>query len=589
MYSRLQPLRFRSRPALFFYNRFTNIQINQGQPDMATTYDDLLTRSSAKDCNFISQVAKYWMQNPDNLAIRSIDQETNVRKDITYAEIERKSQQVADFFEKEGFKKGDTVALMLGQDPAWWFNVAGLIRQGIAIVPCSRLLTSKDLLYRINDLKIRGIVTTVELQKKVEAIQKECPSLLTCITTGNSNTNWTSLSDIFNHGSIVNKEVLTNTEDPCIYLYTSGTTGQPKAVTHHHDYPFFHWPTGRRWLKATPNDLVYNASDTGWGFTFWITAAAWSTGASLLVSPSSQKFNPQKMLKLLQEQPITIFCAAPTVLRRLVAEKNFNHYIFPNLKRIVTVGEALDETVIQQFESRGIEVAVGFGQAETPLLVGRVDENLHLSGTMGKPISPYQITILDENAKPLPPGHVGQIAVDLINGSNKGIMRGYANASEKTKAVFSSDNHYYFTGDWGKTNPDGSLIYQGRKDDMIKVRGYRVGPDEVEKAGMSHPAVAKIAVIGIPKEYRSTEIIIKAFILLKPGYENYPSFVKSLQDHIKNETAPYKYPREIECLGLEEWSKYETISGKIRRAALRERELNRLEEQAESSVLTPSI
>ena len=322
---------------------------------------------------------------------------------------------------------------MLGQDPAWWFNVAGMIRQGIALVPCSRLLTPKDLLYRMNDLKIRGIVTTAELQGKVEAIRNECPALSNFVSTGNSGFGWTSLTDIFNQELARAREVITTTEDPCIYLYTSGTTGQPKAVIHHHDYPFFHWPTGKRWLKATSDDLVYNASDTGWGFTFWITAAVWSVGARLLITPSNQKFNPQKMLALLQKQPITIFCAAPTVLRRLVAEKNFKDCTFPYLRRIVTVGEALDETVIRQFESRNIEVAVGFGQADTPSLMGRVDEDSHVANTMGKPVSPYQVVILDEHLRPLPPDNTGQIAVDLVTGRNKGIMRGYANALEKTK------------------------------------------------------------------------------------------------------------------------------------------------------------
>lgn len=570
---------------LFQQKRALSNYVKQVEPNVGIIYDALLNQSIT-NCNFIIQVVDYWAKNSNRLAIRSIDQDNGDQSEVTYQELVKKSQQIATYFEHKEIKKGDTVALMLGQRLPWWFSLAGLMRQGIAVVPFPRLLTTNDLIYRINDLKIGGIITSSEQQEKIDSIRDKCPSLKITVTSGISNFQWPSLNNIFDSEiKLPEKPVIaTTTEDPCVYLYTSGTTGQPKAVIHHHDYPFFHWPTGRRWLRSTPEDLIYNASDTGWGFTLWITTAAWATGAKLLIAPTNRKFDPQKMLTLLQEQPVSIFCAAPTVLRLLVAEKNFNNFSFPSLKRIVTVGEALDETVIKQFESRGIEVAVGFGQAETPLLMGRVDDQPHVPGTMGKPITPYEVVILDENHQPLPPGNVGQIAVDIIKGKKNGIMRGYANSPEKTKNAFSADEHYYLTGDWAEYRRDGFFSYQGRKDDLIKDRGYRIGPDEVEKAGMSHPAVAKIAVVGIPRELSSKSLTIKAFILLKPGYSESPALIKEIQEHIKQETAPYKYPRKVECLSLEEWGKYETISGKIRRVGLREREIQKLEQSSQGEI-----
>lgn len=554
--------------------------IKHAQPDVGKIYNKLLNQSATMtapiDCNFVSQVVDRWAENSNRLAIRCIDQDNRDHEDITYADIVKRSHQIAHFLEKKGLKKGDSVALLLGQRPAWWYSVAGLMRKGIAIVPCPRLLTANDLLYRINDLSIGGIITAPESQDLVDSIRHKCPTLTSLITTGCASSNWTSLTDFFRDNDIDLSKAGTTTDDPCVYLYTSGTTGQPKAVIHNHDYPFFHWPTGRRWLRATPQDLIYNASDTGWGFTLWITTAAWAMGSKLLITPTNKKFDPQKMLAILRDQPVTIFCAAPTVLRLLVAEKNFDSYLFPHLKRIVTVGEALDETVIQRFAARGIEVAVGFGQAETPLLIGRVDNQQHVPGTMGRPIDPYRIVALDDNLRPLPPGNIGQIAVDLIDGKRNGIMRGYANAPKKTQKAFSPDGRYYLTGDWAEYRPDGFFAYQGRKDDLIKSRGYRIGPDEVEKAGMSHPAVAKIAVVGVPKEQGSLTFIVKAFILLKANYTESPELVKDIQEHIKRETAAHKYPRLVECLSLEDWERYETTSGKIRRAALREREGNKL-------------
>lgn len=553
--------------------RALSCEVEKNHSTVGKIYHSLIKRANINtsiSCNFITQIVDEWAKHPNKLALHCIE-DNNAHTKITYEELVTHSHQIAGFFDSQGFVKGNTVALMLGQRPSWWYSLAGLIRAGIAVVPCPRLLTPKDLIYRINDLGINGIITAPELQDRVDAVRSQCPTLKTCVSTGFTQKNWFSLEDIFK-SNIALPTVETTTQDPCIYLYTSGTTGQPKAVQHNHDYPFFHWPTGRRWLQATPDDLIYNASDTGWGFTVWITTAAWAMGSELLITPTNKKFDPQKMFTILREQPITIFCAAPTVLRLLAADPNFERTNFPSLKRIVTVGEALDETVIEQFSSKGIEVSVGFGQAETPLLIGRVDGQPHVPATMGQAIAPYKVVILDEAFKPLPPGNVGQIAVDLVEGEKSGIMQGYANVPEKTKKAHSPDGRYYLTGDWASYRSDGFFTYQGRKDDLIKSRGYRIGPDEVEKAGMSHPAVAKIAVIGVRTEKDSLSVTVKAFILLKPGYSENPALSKEIQEHIKKETGPYKYPRLIECLKLEEWEKYETTSGKIRRVGLRERE-----------------
>lgn len=553
-------------------------QIKQNNPAIAEIYSALLNQShSAKPiaCNFVSQIVDQWAEKRDKIALRCIDQESGQRSEITYTKLVKHSQQIAHFFAENHLGKGSTVALMLGQRPAWWYTLAGLIRAGIAVVPCPRLLTPKDLSYRIQDLGIDGIVTAPELQARIEAVRMACPTLKTFITTGTSNERWISIDDIINRKATL-PSVETTTDDPCLYLYTSGTTGQPKAVQHNADYPFFHWPTGRRWLKATEDDLIYNASDTGWGFTVWITTAAWAMGSQLLITPTNSKFKPEQMLAILRDEPVTIFCAAPTVLRMLAAHPDFDRFDFPTLKRIVTVGEALDETVINRFYEKGVEIAVGFGQAETPLLVGRTDEAPHHPGTMGKPIDPYKVVVLDDEFKPLFPGNIGQIAVDLVDGKHGGIMRGYANAPEKTKNSRSPDGRYYLTGDYAKLLPDSLLAYQGRRDDLIKSRGYRIGPDEVEKAGMSHPAVAKIAVVGIRTAVDSPAITVKAFILLKTGYQESPSLIQDIQAHIKGETGAYKYPRLVECLSLEEWEQYETTSGKIRRVGLREREERKL-------------
>ncbi len=558
--------RIHSTPAVKSYN----------SSPAAASYNMLSAQPSKNyQCNFITEVIDYWAQFPEKPAIRCAQADQNSH--ISYQSLSHASQSIAAFFQQQSFKTGDSVALMLGQETAWWYSLAGLMRSGIAAVPCPKLLTSGDLAYRFNDLSIRGIITTPEIQDRVDSIKSKCPSLSMTITTGQcqQDSDWLPFSDTLKIPSTGDYQ--TTIDDPCLYLYTSGTTGDPKAVQHNADYPFYHLPTGERWMQASENDLVYNASDTGWGFTVWTTTAAWAMGAEILITPSKEKFSAEKMLKTLQEERVTIFCAAPTVLRLLAADPVFEKTNLPVLRRIVTVGEALDETVIEKFAKKGVEIAVGFGQAETPLIIGRTDDQKHTPNSMGTPIDPYKVVVLDEEFQPLPPGSTGQIAVDLLNGSSGGIMRKYANSPEKTKNTRSPNNQYHLTGDWAHYREDGELIYEGRRDDLIKSRGYRIGPDEVEKAGMSHPAVAKIAVVGVKNVRHSHQVTVKAFILLKPGYSESKELIQRIQLHIKNETAPHKYPRIIEFLSKAQWEKYETTSGKIRRVALRELEARKME------------
>lgn len=537
-------------------------------------------------CNFLSQVVAPWGQESKKLALRHFDFDQDSLEEVTYQQLVKRSTQAAAFLRSHGFVKGDKLALMLGQHPAWWYTLLASLHEGIGIIPCSRLLTPEDLKYRIDYLGIKGLITVPELEERVNTIRHECPSLNTTITTGKSSTNWLAFDEALNSDSTGITPADTTNRDSWIYLYTSGTTGLPKPVEHNHDYPFFHVPTGNDWMQAGHDDVVYNASDTGWGFTVWTTVATWAMGAKLLIASSKERFNAKKMLTLLEEQSVTIFCAAPTVLRLLAADPCFSEFCLPKLKRIVTVGEALDETVIKAFKAKDVDIHVGFGQAETPLLMARWANQSHIPNTMGK-ASTYRIVLLDENFQPVPVDEPGQIAVDLSSGK-RGVMKGYARSPEATNKAFSPDGRYYLTGDWASYDKDGNFRYEGRKDDLLKSRGYRIGPDEIEKAGMSHPAVAKIAVVQVPIKVGSQNCHIKAFVLLKESYQPTDELAKSIRSHIKDQTAPYKRPDFIAFLSPEKWSQYETTSGKIRRKALRELALEELKEESNDLSISPT-
>ncbi len=548
---------------------------HQTSPEIAPLYWKLVNRQPNEHfpCNFVTQVLDPWAKITDKTALSYVDLDQKAPPvDITYKNLVARSHQLGQFFLNQGFQKGDTVALILNQHPGWWYLVPGLMRLGIGIVPCSPLLTSKDMRYRINDLGIQGIIASEKLEERIDSIRSECSTLKTTITTGKSHDSWTSLEEILKNTPTTEPSIIhTTTEDPCAYLYTSGTTGNPKAVLHNADYPFCHWPTGKRWARATSEDKFYNAHDPGWGFTLWTTLGAWSMGSQILITPSNYKITTDKILATIRDQGVTIFCAAPTILRSLVANPAFDHTDFPKLRRIITVGEALDEVVIKRFSDRGIEVAVGFGQAETPLIIGRVDDQPHIPNTMGSPVDPYKVDIVDEHFNPVPLGQSGQIAINLETGARLGITPGYINAPEKNKSIRSPDGRYHLTGDWATYSPHGNL-YQGRKDDLIKNKDRRISPDEVEKVGMLHPAVAKIAAIGIRTDIDSNQTVLKTFILLRSGYNESPELVTDIQNHYKGITAEFNCPSYIEFLPEEVWTQYETTNGKIRRRELRDRD-----------------
>jgi medium-chain acyl-CoA synthetase len=555
--------------------------IQRVHPHIGKIYHKLLDQrdsgnSAEIPCNFVTQVLDYWASTmPNQLAIRYINPNKgkNSIEEISYQELVARSHQIANHFRQQGLKKGDSVALALEQEPAWWYSLAGLVRGGFPVVPCSHQLTKKDLQYRINGLGIRGIVATPDVKRRVEAVRYNCPTLASLVATGYADSDQSSIGYILKHSPTVSCREDTTMEDTVAHLYTSGTTGLPKAVRHCHDYLFFHWPTGRRWLQATPDDLIYNTSDPGWGFMLWTTAAAWAMGASLLVTPTR---DPQEILSTLRDQPITILCAAPTVLRKLVAEKNFNEFSFPTLKKIAVVGEPLDETVAKAFENLGIEVRECYGQAELPPVIGRIDNQPYMPNSMGTTIDPYKVVIVDESFQPLPIGNVGQIALDIVNGSRGGTIREYVNDPERTASIFSPDGSKLLTGDYGYIEErEGGVrvvVYGGRRDDLIKAFERRIGPFEIEEVGMSHKKVAKVAAIGVPISPGSQNCQIKIFILLKPGYTVDEALTEDIKQHFEQEIAEYKRPHQIEFLSPKEWEQYETTSGKIRRAALRERE-----------------
>jgi acyl-coenzyme A synthetase/AMP-(fatty) acid ligase len=362
--------------------------------------------------------------------------------------------------------------------------------------------------------------------------------------------------------------VATRCDDPAIIYFTSGTTGGPKMVLHTQaSYPLAHVITGKYWLDLRPDDLHWNLSDTGWAKAAYSNLfGPWHMGAAVFIQHSTGRFDPQETLHLLEQYGITTFYAPPTAYRMMVLER-LPQYDLSKLRHCVGAGEPLNPEVIEAWKAgTGLTIYDGYGQTETVILVANYPCLEVKPGSMGKPLPGFDVAIIDaDSGQELPPGQEGALAVRVKPKRPVGLFREYWKNPEATRESFCGD--WYITGDRGWWDDGGYFWFVGRADDVIISAGYRIGPFEVESALIEHDAVVESAVVASPDEMRGT--VVKAFVVLAPGYQASQALAAELQEHVKRLTAPYKYPREIEFVN--ELPK--TISGKIRRVELRQREV----------------
>ncbi len=515
--------------------------------------------------NFASDAIDRWAADPSKLALYWIDAKGERERRITFAGVRDKSRQIAGALRKSGLQPGDRVAIVMGREPEWWFSMIGMIRAGIVAVPGTTLLTPKDFKYRIETANIRGVIADEPAAEKVDSIRAECPQLQTFFIAGKPRKDWRTLDEIF-VSSPEFPSVRTLASDPCLIYFTSGTTGHPKMVLHTQvSYPLGHHVTGKIWLDLKPDDLHWNLSDTGWAKAAWSSLfGPWSQGAAVFVQEAAPKFDAKETLRILRTFPITTFCAPPTAYRSLVA-LDLKEAPLKNLRHAVAAGEPLNPEVISIWQkATGLTIRDGYGQTETTILVGNFPGNQVKPGSMGLPAPGFEMDVIGDDLKAMPPNKEGDIAIRVKPNRPLGLFAGYEDNPQENADKFRGD--YYLTGDRGVRDDEGYFWFVGRSDDVILSAGYRIGPFEVESALIEHSAVLEAAVVASPDPIRYE--IVKAFIILKPGFQPSDALAAEIQDHVKLVTAPYKYPREIEFVE----SLPKTISGKIRRVELREKE-----------------
>ncbi|MDR3292789.1 MAG: AMP-binding protein [Clostridiales bacterium] len=526
-------------------------------------YQDL--KISVKDnFNFgYDVIDKYAEKTPDKTALVWCNDQGE-EKILTFKDVSVLSDKAAHIMQKYGIKKGDFVMTMLNRRYEYWIVAVAAHKVGAVIIPATCMLTPKDISYRVNsaDVKLIFAVNEPEIVSHLKIALGDCPTLSQIFTTGES-----VFKNLFTEFAVASpeyKKIKNENTDMMLVYFTSGTTGFPKMVAHDYTYPLGHIVNAAFWHGVLDDGLHFTMAETGWAkFSWGKIYGQWIAGSAVFGYDYYGRFTPTDVLPLLSKYKVTTFCAPPTIYRFLVKE-DISKYDLSGIKHCSTAGEPLNAEVYNQFERiTGLQIREGFGQSESAIIAGTFTCLTPKQGSMGRPSPAYRVDLIDDNGGIVPQGAIGEIGIRL-GYDNYSLLMGYHKDAERTEAALGGA--YYGTGDLAYADADGYLWFVGRKDDIIKSSGYRIGPFEVESALHEHPSVLECAITAVPDALRGQ--IVKATIVLAKGYLPSDALKTELQEHVKKATAPYKYPRIVEFVD----ALPKTVSGKVMRKDIRKKD-----------------
>jgi acyl-coenzyme A synthetase/AMP-(fatty) acid ligase len=462
---------------------------------------------------------------PQRLALVELARDGS-RREWCFAEVASAARRMAAELHRRGVRRGDVVLTLVGNRPDWVVAMVACFRQGFVVLPCNEQLRPKDLRLRL----------------------AACPPALVVCDARNTavlaEAGWDGATIVV-PGPLPERDPPPPADleptDPCLITFTSGTVGEPKAVVHGQRYLAGQALQAEHWLAPRTGDLVWCTAASGWSKSARnVFVAPWIRGAAALLHDA--RFDPAERLDVLGQEGVGVLCMAPTEYR--VIAKRATLRPLPALRGLVAAGEALNPEVLRAWqEATGLQIRDGYGQTETGQLTGMPPGEQVRPGSMGRPLPGVSLAVDD-----------GELVVDPQTVPTFFLRY----AGETAPAGM------WHTGDRVTRDEDGYLFFEGRTDDVIISAGYRIGPFEVESALVAHEAVAEAAVVAAPDEERGS--IVRAVVVLRDGYTASDELARALQDHVKSQTAPYKYPRRVDF--AEALPK--TASGKVRRALLRE-------------------
>ena len=533
--------------------------------------------------NFAYDVMDAWAEEkPDGLALLWTN-DKGEEKRTTFAQLKEETDQAASYLQSLGIGKGDPVMLILKRRYEWWITMLALHKLSAVVIPATHMLTKHDIVYRNTRASVKAIICVDDayVTGQIRLALPESPTVKTVVVVGKSQASlpsaeentaeascsWHSWQEEWQKApAFVRPSEKNENSDTMLMYFTSGTSGEPKMVAHDFLYAMGHLTTGVFWHNLHEGSLHLTVADTGWGKAVWGKFyGQWFAGATVFVF-DHEKFNADTLLRQMEKYKVTSFCAPPTIYRFMIRE-DLSRYDLSSLEYCTTAGEALNPAVFDKFfEKTGIRMMEGFGQTETTMTLGTFPWMTPKPGSMGMPNAQYDIDLVRPDGTPCEDGEKGEIVVRVGDKKPIGLFKEYYRDEELTHEAW--HDGVYHTGDVAWRDEDGYYWFEGRIDDVIKSSGYRIGPFEVESALMTHPAVVECAITGVPDDIRG--MVVKATIVLGKEWKDKAddALVKELQQHVKRETAPYKYPRIIEF--VDELPK--TISGKIRRVEIRKKD-----------------
>jgi acetyl-CoA synthetase len=481
-------------------------------------------------------------------------EEDGRRTERSFAELAARSNQVARFLADQGIGKGDSVLLMVGNQVELWETMLAVMKLGAVIVPTTPALGHADLLDRMERARGRCVVANPADTTKFD----EVPGEFTKVVIGEA-PGWTSFGQADDESSEPLPHPETRPDDRLLLYFTSGTTSRPKLVEHtQSSYPIGHLATVF-WIGLEPGHVHCNISSPGRAkhayssfFAPWIAEAA-------VYCLNYSRFDPPTLLKRLQEDGVTTFCAPPTVWRMLIQADLSSGS--GSLRQLVAAGEPLNPEVITQVEKAwGLTIRDGYGQTETTMTVVNAPGDQVKPGSMGRVLPGVPIVLVDPVTGEV--GDEGEICIDLSH-YPVNLMTGYQGDPERDAEAKAGG--YYHSGDVATRDEDGYITYVGRTDDVFKASDYKISPFELESVLIEHPAVVEAAVVPAPDPVRLA--VPKAYVSLAEGWDPNAETAVAILRHARENLAPFLRVRRVEFFQLPK-----TVSGKIRRVELRERE-----------------
>ncbi|QLD11104.1 AMP-binding protein [Microbacterium oleivorans] len=491
----------------------------------------------------------------DRVALHVVD-EDGTEAQVTYEQMRRRSNRVANWLADLGIGHGDAVMLMLGNRVELWEAMLAIMKVGAVILPTSVVLGTQDLVERVERADIRAVLADPADAAKFDAIDGDFAR----IVVGGQRPGWYPF-DAAATASDAAPGVAVASDDPAIVYFTSGTTSRPKMVVHTHvSYPVGHLST-MYWIGVRPGDVHLTISAPGWGKHAWsLFFAPWIAEATIFVH-TSPRFDAAALVEQLDRNAVDTFCAPPTVWRMLIqADLDTRPRA---LREVLSAGEPLNPEVIATIQRRwGLQIRDGYGQTELTAVVGNTPGVAVKPGAMGRPLPGNDVVLIDPVTGRV--GDEGEICLPTAPVRPLNLMPGYLGEPERTAAV--DHDGYYHTSDVATRDAEGRLTFVGRTDDVFKASDFKVSPFEVESILLTHPAVVEAGVVGAPDAVRLN--VVKAYVSLGASWEASSETARSILAHAREHMPPYMRVRRVEFFELPK-----TISGKIRRVELRDREV----------------